>query len=255
MRAKSEYQKIEQLYSLIYEANSILVPRRGSEERTKQALPAIQRQLDYYINNGMEGDLELRGSPITKLPDNLTKVGGSLDISKSAIIELPPNLSEIEADLDASYTKLTSLPPKLTQIFGNLLLHKCSNLTSLPPNLQSVDRDLDINFTQITNLPNTLKKVGGRLSATSTLLEELPPNLIVGYDLNLANSKKLTSLPNNLRVGGKLTLHNTSVLDIPEDIIVNGGVDVSNTPFAEHHRYDQKTLKQHYPGVKGYFHF
>ena len=52
------------------------------------------------------GGLDLRGTEITALPENLT-VGGWLDLSHSEITELPDNLT-VGGNLDLSYTGITN---------------------------------------------------------------------------------------------------------------------------------------------------
>ena len=58
------------------------------------------------------GRLDLRGTQITSLPENLT-VGGSLDLSGTKITSLPENLT-VGGWLDLNGTKITSLPENLT---------------------------------------------------------------------------------------------------------------------------------------------
>ena len=58
------------------------------------------------------GSLDLRGTQITALPDNLT-VGGSLDLRGTQITALPDNLT-VGGWLDLSGTQITALPDNLT---------------------------------------------------------------------------------------------------------------------------------------------
>ena len=58
------------------------------------------------------GDLDLDGTPITALPDNLT-VHGSLDLNGTPITALPDNL-KVGEDLYLDNTPITSLPDNLT---------------------------------------------------------------------------------------------------------------------------------------------
>ena len=67
-------------------------------------------QLEEMINE--YGSLDLRGTPITSLPDNLT-VGGSLYLYGTQITSLPNNLT-VGGWLDLSGTHITSLPENLT---------------------------------------------------------------------------------------------------------------------------------------------
>ena len=59
-----------------------------------------------------DGNLDLRGTGITALPDNLT-VGGWLDLSGTGITTLPDNLT-VGGWLDLRGTGITSLPDNLT---------------------------------------------------------------------------------------------------------------------------------------------
>ena len=110
------------LRSLLKE-NNILIPRK-LEDRTEQRKRIDFQRVQEYIKKGSKGDLNLRGTFLTKLPDNLTKVGGGLDVSHSPIEDLN-NLEYVGGFLNAHSSKLKSLPPKLTRIGGDLSLTKC----------------------------------------------------------------------------------------------------------------------------------
>lgn len=125
---------------------SILVPRRSKEEREKNHLIAIQKQIKQYIAGGSKGDLNLNNTPISSLPQGL-KVGGDLDLSDSKITSLPQGL-EVGGGLNLSYTKITSLPQDL-----------------------EVGGYLDLDDTPITSLPQGLK-VGRGLYLTNTPLSK-----------------------------------------------------------------------------------
>ena len=72
------------LKSILLE-NNILISRRNEEERLKYYKAAIYKKIKQYIKNGCEGSLSLDGTPIDKLADELTHVGGYLDISQTLI--------------------------------------------------------------------------------------------------------------------------------------------------------------------------
>ncbi|WP_418186763.1 hypothetical protein [Aliarcobacter lanthieri] len=95
-----------------------------------------------------DGSLDLSGTGITSLPDNLS-VGGSLYLSNTGITSLPDNLS-VSGYLDLSNTGITSLPDNLS-VGGSLYLSN-TGITSLPDNL-SVSGYLDLRNTGITNYP------------------------------------------------------------------------------------------------------
>jgi len=90
------------------------------------------------------GSLDLRGTGITALPDNLT-VGGYLDLENC--------------------TGITALPDNLT-VGGSLDLENCTGITALPDNL-TVGGSLDLRGTGIAALPDNLT-VGGSLYLRGT---------------------------------------------------------------------------------------
>jgi hypothetical protein len=103
----------------ILRENKILVPRRSPEERQKNYQIALQKKIQQYIKDGGKGDLDLRGTPIKSLPDDL-KVGGYLDLDNTSIQSLPPGL-EVEGALYLEGTPIQSLPPDL-EVGGSLYL-------------------------------------------------------------------------------------------------------------------------------------
>jgi hypothetical protein len=67
----------------------------------------------------VKGNLDLQGTKITQLPDNL-KVEGYLYLHKTKIAQLPNNL-KVGGYLDLTNTKITQLPNNL-QVGGDLWL-------------------------------------------------------------------------------------------------------------------------------------
>ncbi|MEG2813590.1 MAG: septation protein SpoVG family protein [Oscillospiraceae bacterium] len=105
------------------------------------------------------GNLNISGARITKLPDEL-EVKGNLNISFTKIKELPNGL-KVNGNLNISFTKIKELPNGL-----------------------KVNGDLDISNTMITELPNGLE-VKGNLDIHETKInefsiEKLPEELFVG---------------------------------------------------------------------------
>ena len=143
--------KLVSIYKQVKEENEklgkILVPRRSPEERAKNFLVATNKKIQEYIKNGSQGDLNLEGTPITSLPDNLTRVGGSLYLGNTKITNLPKDLTV------GGYLGLTNTP-----------------ITSLPDNL-TVGGSLDLSNTKITSLPENLT-VGGYLYLSNTPLSK-----------------------------------------------------------------------------------
>jgi len=80
------------------------------------------------------GDLDLGGTQITALPDNLT-VQGALYLSGTKITSLPDNL-KVSGDLYLGGTQITALPDNLT-VHGDLWINSTPNLdtNNLPSSL------------------------------------------------------------------------------------------------------------------------
>ena len=110
------------------------------------------------LNNQIKvlgGWLDLRGTNITQLPDNLT-VGGWLDLSGTNITQLPDNLT-VGGSLELRGTNITQLPDNFT--VGGWLDLRGANITQLPDNL-TVGGLLDLRGTNITQLPDNLMVQG-----------------------------------------------------------------------------------------------
>ena len=172
------------------------------------------------------GNLDLRGTAITSLPDNLV-VGDWLDLYGTAITSLPDNLV-VGGWLDLSYTAITSLPDNL--VVGGSLCLCYTAITSLPDNLV-VGGLLDLSYTAITSLPDNLV-VGGLLDLRGTAITSLPDNLVVGGSLDLQDTA-ITSLPNNLVVGGYLDLRETAITSLPDNLVVGGTLYLQETQITD----------------------
>ena len=92
------------------------------------------------------GSLDLRGTQITSLPDNLT-VGGGLNLEGTRVTSLPDNLT-VGGSLDLCGTRITSLPDNLT--VGGYLNLCGTRVTSLPDNL-TVGGGLNLEGTRVTD--------------------------------------------------------------------------------------------------------
>jgi len=100
--------------------NKILVPRRSKEERRKNLAAIHYKQIQEYIKNGSEGDLDLRSTPLKILPPNLTRVDGNLFLTNSQITSLN-NLEYVDQGLSFNDTQMISLG-KLRYVGSSLYL-------------------------------------------------------------------------------------------------------------------------------------
>ena len=117
----------------------------GLKPRIKQWFDEWASNAIYTINDDLsiivEGDLDLRNTQITYLPDNLT-IEGSLDLQNTQITKLPDNLT-VEGNLYLKNTPITKLPDNLT-VKGNLWI-KNTKIKSLPDTLK-VEGDIYKDF-------------------------------------------------------------------------------------------------------------
>ena len=120
------------LKDILLESDKILIPRRNKEDREKNHIISIQRQIQNYIKNGDDYDLEFDNTPIQSIPDNLKFVGGGLNLFNTKIKSLPDNLT-VDGSLDIRHTKLTKLPENLTVIY--LFVDSRLLMNQIPKNL------------------------------------------------------------------------------------------------------------------------
>ena len=110
----------------------------------------LEQAQEMMEHNG--GSLDLRGTGITSLPDNLT-VGGGLYLLGTGITSLPDNLT-VGGYLDLRGTGITTLPDNLT--VGGYLDLSCTGITTLPDNL-TVGGSLYLRGTWITDTTKVRK--------------------------------------------------------------------------------------------------
>ena len=144
------------LKSLISESKT-LIPRRSGPEREKRWMQEIYKKIQDYIKNGCEELLDLSGTPIKILPDNLKKVD-SLWLQNSKIEDLN-NLEYVGRNLELFSTPLKKLPNNLKKVGGNLNLYN-SQIEDLN-NLEYVNNSLIIDNTSKLKSLGNLKVVGG----------------------------------------------------------------------------------------------
>ena len=116
------------------------------------------------------GYLDLRGTGITVLPDNLT-VGGSLDLENcTGITVLPDNLT-VGGYLYLRGTGITALPDNLT--VGGYLYLRGTGITALPDNL-TVGGSLYLRGAGITGEVKVNKKLSSKAIAAISRVSNMP---------------------------------------------------------------------------------
>jgi len=147
----------------ILKEEKILVPRH-LKIRDEEYKRIIYKKIQDYIKNGSKGTLNLTGTPITKLPDNLKIVKGDLLLNDSKIQFLPDGL-KIYYNLELVRTPISHLPNNLTT--DNIYASE-SNLNSIPYNL-NINDVFFINSTPLCKKYNAdqikdiIKEKGGKV--------------------------------------------------------------------------------------------
>ena len=81
--------------------------------------------------------------------------------------------------------------------------------------IKATDGDLDLGGANITDIPSDIR-IKGDLNLAYSKIHNLPDGLEVGL-LNLSMCPNILSLPNNLTVNGYLYLQGTSITEIPKN--------------------------------------
>ena len=118
---------------ILKESESIFIQRRSKEERLANYLSAINKKIQQYIKDGSKGELDLNGMSVERLPDNLKKVGGNLDLRGTKITKLPSGL-EVGGFLDLTNSQIQELPSGLK--VGGFLALRNTSIQELPSGLK-----------------------------------------------------------------------------------------------------------------------
>jgi hypothetical protein len=128
-----------------------------------------------------EGDLNLDGTNITKLPNDLY-VGGHLSLRGCSQLTKLPDKLYVKTILHIVDSIIEELPNDL-YVGDNINLMKCKQLQELPNNLR-VRGFLDLSDSNLIKLPDNFY-VKHTLYLIGTNITEMPKKLYVGRDLFL----------------------------------------------------------------------
>lgn len=174
--------KFQDLTNLIEQDESIFKPRKIHDRKTRYD-QQIRRQLQEYMKNGSDGDLDFRRAQIKSLPDGLI-VNGSLWLDSSAIETLPKGL-KVTGYLDLRNSKIKHIPYP-PEVGSSVILYICKDLRSLPENWV----------------------LNGSLDLRHTLLTELPKGLYVKHSLHL-NNTPIATIPDDIKVDQRCYIKDT----------------------------------------------
>ena len=185
--------------------NSIGVFDDYTIDQFKNLLHDANRVKNYIEPNNSQFNLELSGTGLESLPDNL-QVRGALTISYSKIKKLPDNLT-VNGIFRANGSIIKELPenskflsdsaieklPENLSVVGDLKLTSCRHLTTLPDNLS----------------------VSGNLMLNGSTITTLPKNLVVGGDLDVSRTPIINNLHHEAAIPGR---SNTIIFNSIHDI-------------------------------------
>lgn len=192
---------------------SVLTPRRSKEDREKNRKIAAQRQIQKYIKNGCEGNLNLNTFPLVDFPDGIHTIGGDLRMENSITVNLPNNL----------------------HIKKSLMLHN-SHINKFPNKLK-IDHDLHMDQSFIHFLPSDMV-VGNTIFARHSSLEKwtgtkVGGDLYINYSPLACKTIKLIEIfCKKYDYDHRNDLHRLSY-------------------YEDRERSIQKELKKMFPGVDG----
>jgi len=137
-----------------------------------------------------------------------------LDLSGTAIRELPENLVATGRLRLDGCRRLETLPPGLST--GTLILTNCTALRELPPGLSIAFLDL-AGCTSLRRLPGDLRLRGGRLNVRDCAwLTRLPDNLGEVAQLDVAGCLNLTRLPEGLAITSWIDIGGSGIAKLPD---------------------------------------
>jgi len=208
--------------------NSIGVVDSYTLDQFKNLLHDTKRVNNYIEPNNSQFNLELYGTGLESLPDNLS-VRGALTISYSKIKDLPNNLT-----VNGIFTANGSI------------------IKELPEN-SKFKRSIFLSNSAIEKLPENLSVVGDLKLTSCRHITSLPDNLSVSGSLMLDGST-ITTLPKNLVVGGDLDVSRSTIINnIHRETAANG--QVNNIIFKSIHNIFKQKLKQNNCKVNGNIYF
>ena len=94
----------------------------------------------------------------------------------------------------------------------------------------------------LTKLPNDLHVDGDLVLKGCMKLIKLPDKLYVGGKLTLRRCRQLTKLPDNLHIDSYLDLDNSGIINIPNNLYVEGHLYIYDTPLAK--KYTEKEIRE-----------
>ena len=91
----------------------------------------------------------------------------------------------------------------------------------------------------LTKLPNDLHVDGDLVLKGCTKLIKLPDKLYVRGKLTLRRCRQLTKLPDNLHIDSYLDLDNSGIINIPNNLYVEGDLYIYDTPLAKKYTHEE----------------
>jgi len=221
-------------------------------ESTKEDIDSICERYgikNYTINEDgtidVDGDVDLSGKNIDKLPLKFGKVTGHFFCSYNQLTSLEGSPSKVGGDFICYENKLTSLEGSPSEVGGGFY---CSGnkLTSLEGSPKEVGGGFDCRYNQLTSLEGSPKRVGGHFGCSRNQLVDVKGfPLIIGGGLGITGNPvveifklfppdRWKEVPeylneyNVIRDGKKVILqalevvYDELVIEVPENIEIKG---------------------------------
>ena len=158
------------------ETRKILVPRRSGEERERNRIIALKRQIELNTKNGVyEGNLNLQNAGLTSLEflglGNIN-ITGHFDCTHNKLTSLKGAPESVGGGFYCSSNNLTSLEGAPERVGGDF---DCSsnNLTSLEGAPERVGGSFYCGGNKLTSLKDAPERVGGSFGCSGNILTSL----------------------------------------------------------------------------------
>jgi len=157
---------------------------------------------NYTINNGLvdvDGDVDLSGKGLTKLPVKFGNVSGIFNCQNNQLTSLEGAPQSVGGDrFNCNNNQLTSLEGAPQEVGGDFICYN-NQLTSLEGAPQKVVGNFNCSHNQLTSLDGAPQEVGGRFNCNNnqlTSLEGGPQEVGNTFDCSINNIYRLDFLPN-----------------------------------------------------------
>ncbi|GBG34058.1 Disease resistance-like protein CSA1 [Hondaea fermentalgiana] len=172
-------------------------------------------------------DLNLSLEALTSLPDGPLELFANVNLSSSKLTKLPEDLC-VHGKLNIAFSsRLRKLPARL-HVDGDLAAERCVRLREICEELHVSGSLVLKRCEALERLPLRMEVLTNLVLASCKSLTALPDNMHIRGNLDLKRCESLEALPGGLQVDGRLTLRYSKVRELPEDVVLNGDLDIAD---------------------------